>query len=437
MIKAGKQTNIQVDTEEDNIPYCQIKFFDQTKDVAHISPYGLFGSPPLESKWVVFPLRNNPDDMVGFGNDYANRPKDLKEGELALINTKTRTMIKFDENGDFEIYSNNDLNINVDSSVNVTAQDSISLSCANQVYIEAGLGDVSIFADTEIDLTTNGSLDVNASGDVNIKAEQTIWMTSEGPTYITATGDLRLRSFSGNCNIQATNSNVNIVADDNINLTGENITLTANNDIDITCQNNITLYSDSGQIYLESDADTTIYSYSDVNLTAEGSVNITSSGAGLSEEIKLIANNNITVTANNECNITSTNNCNITSSGGDVNLTSTTGEIKLSAVDDLNIFCDNTIDVSCANRLYIQSGLDDVVIESDFDIILNPSREVVINGDLTVNGDIEAGYVTGNSGLLTPNDVNIDGDFVSSSLSSVNNHTHVAPDGGGETSGPS
>lgn len=97
LIKRGIQTLVANDSGIRQI--AQVKFLGQTKQVKTLSPYGLFGSPLLNSDWLIFQARANSDDLYGIANYYKKRIKNLKEGEVVLMNVKTQDFIHFKEDG--------------------------------------------------------------------------------------------------------------------------------------------------------------------------------------------------------------------------------------------------------------------------------------------------------------------------------------------------
>ena len=94
---SGRQVGVCDDLGTTNS--ADISFLGQTKKVPHVTPYGVYTSPPVGSAWILVPLRDNEDDLVGIGCDYAGREKGLLQGELMLYNTLTKAKFKFDESG--------------------------------------------------------------------------------------------------------------------------------------------------------------------------------------------------------------------------------------------------------------------------------------------------------------------------------------------------
>jgi phage gp45-like len=98
---AAKQTGKPYDNGSFTV--AQLSYLDQVKEWPHHTPYGFFSMPPINSSWCIFPLRGNDNDMVGCGQDYVNRPKDLKEGDVCIFNTKSKVKIILKTTGEIEI----------------------------------------------------------------------------------------------------------------------------------------------------------------------------------------------------------------------------------------------------------------------------------------------------------------------------------------------
>ncbi|RLC69253.1 MAG: hypothetical protein DRH97_00140 [Chloroflexi bacterium] len=100
----------------------QVSYLGQIKEVPHVTPYGFFSMPPVGSAWVVIPLRGNDNDMVGFGNDYKNRPTDLKEGDVCLFSTVSKAKLVLRATGDFELIGTKDGFITVPENLTIRAK---------------------------------------------------------------------------------------------------------------------------------------------------------------------------------------------------------------------------------------------------------------------------------------------------------------------------
>jgi len=74
--------------------------------------YGICSVSPLNSHVLL--LKTARGVNFGIENDYINRLKTLKEGEVALYNTKTSSTILLKEDGSIEIITDSGLKINAD-----------------------------------------------------------------------------------------------------------------------------------------------------------------------------------------------------------------------------------------------------------------------------------------------------------------------------------
>jgi len=179
MIKNLVKKSIQTLSVDDtgNYQTAQVSFLGQTHTVKQLIPYGLYSNSPISSEWIILSLRANPNDKVGIANDYSNRPKNLKEGEVVLYNIKTNTSIKLDSNGDILLNAKN---------INETAQENIilnfedaTLEGTNINIIGSGTinlndAEVNIDADNnDITLTTTGNINING-GSVTIQSATSI-----------------------------------------------------------------------------------------------------------------------------------------------------------------------------------------------------------------------------------------------------------------------
>jgi len=132
----------------------QCEFLGQTQDVASIMPYGFYTSPPVGSEWLIFSVRGNSSDRVGFANDFKNRPKNLQEGDVYLVNLKTGDYINILTNGSINIVSKQTLNVtapnmNLTGTINLTGSlvatgevtaNGIALSTHTHSGVTAGTG---------------------------------------------------------------------------------------------------------------------------------------------------------------------------------------------------------------------------------------------------------------------------------------------------------
>jgi phage gp45-like len=110
------------------------------------SLYGLIHNPPEGCQVLLLPQNGQESNSIGLPDHPSIRPlKDLKEGEVALVNYLTGAYVLFKENGDIE----------VSTSFNVTVN-----SRTAQVNAESHIG----LTAPQIDVTGNFSVSTGATG---------------------------------------------------------------------------------------------------------------------------------------------------------------------------------------------------------------------------------------------------------------------------------
>jgi phage gp45-like len=118
---------------------------DKITSFTRMSIYGICSNPPVGSHILLMNSQGRESVKFGFINDFLNRKKNLKEGEVALVNTKTGTSIYLKENGEIDIL--NATAINFIGTVNITGDiiaDGISLKTHTHGGVEPGAGNTSI-----------------------------------------------------------------------------------------------------------------------------------------------------------------------------------------------------------------------------------------------------------------------------------------------------
>lgn len=80
LIKFGYVSLNKKDT--DAYPSYQVTFNGKPKDVIRLEPYGTWSMPPAGSLAVCFSSLGQESTVFSMANDYLNRPKNLKEGEV-------------------------------------------------------------------------------------------------------------------------------------------------------------------------------------------------------------------------------------------------------------------------------------------------------------------------------------------------------------------
>jgi phage gp45-like len=118
IIKRSVQTATADDSKDRQT--LKVKFLGQIRDIKQVTPYGLYSSSPVGSEFIVLSARNNPDDLNGMGNDYKNRIKDLKQGEVALYNTITKALVHFKDDGSMYLYSRQGVKVETTGDIDLT-----------------------------------------------------------------------------------------------------------------------------------------------------------------------------------------------------------------------------------------------------------------------------------------------------------------------------
>lgn len=141
----------------------QISYLGKTADMEVIYPYGLCGNPPKNSLVLLFNVQGMEENRAGVANLVTERFKDLKEGEVAIGNYLTKSVIKFLENGDIEIYGKNDERVTIDRNSNISIAGNCSISVNGTTTLSCP-GGTTINSDVHINGTVTCSEDVIASG---------------------------------------------------------------------------------------------------------------------------------------------------------------------------------------------------------------------------------------------------------------------------------
>lgn len=180
LCKVATQTLVPDDSGDRQI--AQMKFLGQTQDVKQVVPYGLVSSSPINSEWLIFSRRANPDDKVGIANDYKGRFKGtpttnlfnsgigLKEGESCLYNQLTGSYIFLDEGKNINIIGKNDLNVTIDANENVSIG-------GNSIVAISGNSTVTIAGNSESTIEGTSGEIVKGDETRTLEAKQTVDVT--------------------------------------------------------------------------------------------------------------------------------------------------------------------------------------------------------------------------------------------------------------------
>ena len=118
-----------VDADNDDYPSGQSTSNGKSEKFIRLGTYGICSNPPLNSHIVLISSQGQESIKFGIINDFKNRMKSLKEGEVVIMNTITNTYIYLLTDGSIEISGTTniigDLNItgDLDVSGDITTND--------------------------------------------------------------------------------------------------------------------------------------------------------------------------------------------------------------------------------------------------------------------------------------------------------------------------
>ena len=161
-------------------PVAQVSWNGKVGDIEVIYPYGLSGNLPIDSLVLTFNVNGQEENRAGIGNTPKRRFKNLKEGEVAVGNPLTKSVIKFLENGDIEITGTNNQNINITGDVNLTVGGNLNITTTGNTTITT-TGNTTIDSTGNMSSTIGGTLTANVTGNTSLTSPVT-----------TITGELRV-----------------------------------------------------------------------------------------------------------------------------------------------------------------------------------------------------------------------------------------------------
>lgn len=88
-------------------PSVQITYHDIPRESLRASIYGLVSSPPKNSMALTFAAYGQESTLFSFSDDYINRFKGLKIGEVLTGNYSTGSYTYYDNNGNAKVFSAN------------------------------------------------------------------------------------------------------------------------------------------------------------------------------------------------------------------------------------------------------------------------------------------------------------------------------------------
>lgn len=99
IIKLASLTSVD---DSKDYPSLNIKYFGNDKDVVRLSQYGFYSSPPVGSLAILFSPGADDAKMFAMADDYPNRYKSLKPGEVKMGNTVKGTFTYYNDAGDIQ-----------------------------------------------------------------------------------------------------------------------------------------------------------------------------------------------------------------------------------------------------------------------------------------------------------------------------------------------
>jgi phage gp45-like len=108
LVKSGN--NVVDDTGNARTGWAYIS--GRAQKVRILSPYGLCSNPPLGSSGLVINSNGGGSYPTAIVDYHSKRYKDLKPGESVIGNYEKGSYIKFDDNGDIQIFTSGNVFIN-------------------------------------------------------------------------------------------------------------------------------------------------------------------------------------------------------------------------------------------------------------------------------------------------------------------------------------
>lgn len=99
------------DDDHGNFHVAQLSYFGNATRSQIIYPYGINANAPKDTLVLVMNVQAQEENLVGIAYAQKERFKNLKVGEVTVGSPKTGSYVKFLENGDIEIFSNNNINL--------------------------------------------------------------------------------------------------------------------------------------------------------------------------------------------------------------------------------------------------------------------------------------------------------------------------------------
>jgi len=180
MLSWARVTNILSDDQQ--LPSGQVEYMEKVRDIVYVFPYG-YNAQPLLDNLAIKANVGSDENAVAFPISWNTREQGLKQGEIAIKNGITDTLIKWAEDGSMAITvkktkdvdgndQGGDLNLTTENDVNITSSNDFNLSTTNDVDIDGG-NNIEITSTNDIDIDSGNEILIDAVGDITINAPNT------------------------------------------------------------------------------------------------------------------------------------------------------------------------------------------------------------------------------------------------------------------------
>lgn len=161
------------------IQQMQIQTYDAVKQCGKLGHYGFYGNAPRGSLVIAIQANGQEECLYGAEDDVNNRPRGLKEGEVMMYNTITKSYIYLDAEGNCKVYAKKDMKLKVEGAVSITVVGNADITCPQSTLN----GNAIVNGDT----TMNGNLTVTGNTRVEGTMSAGVVKADNGAT---GTGDV-------------------------------------------------------------------------------------------------------------------------------------------------------------------------------------------------------------------------------------------------------
>lgn len=145
-------------SDNKSVQISQVSYLEKVADCVMITPYGLYGNPPVNSLGVMLCVEGEEQNRAAIVNVTDSRIKGLLENEVATGNPITGTYIKYDKNANMIMIVKNNLTINITKDNDITIGGNYNLNISGQGTITAS----QLVIDANV--VINGTITANNGG---------------------------------------------------------------------------------------------------------------------------------------------------------------------------------------------------------------------------------------------------------------------------------